>query len=50
MSEISFLLNILITNGQNWVNFFVCNDTDKIKVGIGMCDFSKICSRVMAPD
>ena len=48
--RISFQLNILMTNGQNRINFFVCIDIDKILVGIGMPDCLQICNRVMGLD
>ena len=48
--RILFMLNILITNGQNLTIFCVYIDIDKLKIGIGMHDFSQIYSRVMALD
>ena len=48
--RISIPLNILISKRQNFTNFYAFIDVDKVKVGIGMHDFSIICSRVIPHD
>ena len=46
----SFPINILRTNAYNFTKFCICIDIDKISIGIVTCNFSQICSRVMALD
>ena len=48
--EISFLFNILRTNGHNVTKYYICIHIDKIYVGIVAHHFSHIFTRVMALD
>ena len=45
--RISFSLNILRTNRQNFTKFHTCIHIDKIYVGIVTCHLLLMCSRVM---
>ena len=49
-AKISFPLNILRTNGQNFTKFYICIHNDKIYIGIVTRHISHICTRVMALD
>ena len=49
-AKISFLFNILRTNGQTFTKFYICIHIDKIYVGIVTHHFSHICTGVMALD
>ena len=50
LRQISFPLNILRTNRQNFTKFYKCIPVDKIYVGIVTQHFLHICTRVMALD
>ena len=49
-AKISFPLNILRTNGQNFTKFYICIHIDKIYIGIVTHHFFAICTRAMALD
>ena len=46
-AKISFLFNILRTNGQNFTKFYICIHIDKIYIEIVTHHFLHICTRVM---